>query len=485
MYRLLFILSTYFLFLPPVAAQEADATSVERRLQSSIAHSERFVRKVARRTAKAEKRMVKYEQQLVQMGERVDKGTGKREDRKRNKVPGSKFRVQGSKTLPATDSVTGYSSSVTNHVAKPAQSKNDNLAQRNNQKSKMAHEPMLDSLNLYYGFAEKSGVGGALPGEALESLGQAQQQLDVTAETKKQMRQQRDYWKAQAKEHPEYQKIAGRMDKETYYYSAQVDEYRKKLRDPALLEEQVVQALRKDPRWNEYLSSLPQPQQDPAKMQPKELVQQMMKSQAAAIDPNAMKLISDARKKGSELLGELSKATGSVGNLDNAAQMPDFKPNPYKTKSLWERMDFGFGLQFDNRTYFLPSSGTAGAQLTFHFTEIISAGALANYRFGLGEDIKHIRLTHIGWGYGVFVNGTFWKGFGVQGGFERNYRTAFDAREDLSFEAGWTSSALLGVTKEYNIGKKMKGSAAVFYDFLHKSHTPQTNAVVWRMGWKF
>lgn len=272
------------------------------------------------------------------------------------------------------------------------------------------------------------------------------------------------------------------MEKEEYYYGAQVREYRKVLRDPSVLDDNLMSTLRADPRWSEYLAALPAKPQDQSKMQPKQLVQQMMQSQAAFIDPDAMKLISEAKKKGSDLLGELSQSATSIGNLDNATQVPRFRPNPYKTKSFWQRIDAGFGLQFDRRKFNLPASGTAGVQVSFNFSQHWSAGLLANYRFGMGE-IKNIRFSHAGAGYGAFANYKVWKGLGVQAGFERNWREAVKSGEN-SHPATWTSSALAGLTWEYSIGKKAKGTVGVFFDALYKQHTPQTNAVLWRMGWK-
>ena len=102
----------------------------------------------------------------------------------------------------------------------------------------------------------------------------------------------------------------------------------------------------------------------------------------------------------------------------------------------------------------------------------------------MGE-IKNIRFSHLGAGYGVFANCKVWKGIGVQAGFERNWRTSVEVVEREGFPAAWISSALAGLIWEYGIGKIAKGTLGVFFDALHKQHSPQTNAVLWRMGWKF
>ena len=306
--------------------------------------------------------------------------------------------------------------------------------------------------------------------------------MNITQRTKCELLERKEYYKAQVKEHPEYGKWLGKMEKERYYYSAQISEYRKTLRDPSNLNDKLMTALRSDPRFKDFLATLPAKPQNPDKMQPRQLVQQMMQTQAAAIDPEPAKLLRDAQSKGKDLLGNLSNQSASFGNLDNSAQMPKFTPNPYKTKSFWQRIDVGFNLQFDKRTIFLPSTGVAGAQVSFNFDAKFSMGALANYRFGMGK-IKNIQFSHAGAGYGAFASYKVWKALGVQAGYERNRRSEIGINE-IQHPAAWTSSALAGLTYEYGIGKKAKASVGVFYDFLNKKHTPTTNAVLWRMGWK-
>ena len=339
-------------------------------------------------------------------------------------------------------------------------------------------EPLLDSLRLIYGFAEFAGIENQK-----SKIDNAQKQLNTSQRTKNELQQRKEHWKAQAKEHPKSEKWLRKMEKERYYYNAQINEYRKTLRDPSNLDEKLMIALRNDPRFSDFAATLPaNPQNNPAKMQPRQLVQQMMQTQAAAISADPAALIREAQQQGAELLGKLSAQSSSFGNIDNAAQMPAFTPNPYKTKSFWERIDVGGNLQFDNRTQFMPATGIAGAQASFNFDPKFSVGVLANYRFGMGE-IKSIHFSHIGAGYGAFANYKVWKALGVQAGYERNWRAETEINE-IQYPAAWSNSALAGLTWEYSVGKKAKGTVGVFYDAMHKRSTPKGNAVVWRMGWK-
>lgn len=349
----------------------------------------------------------------------------------------------------------------------------------------LAREPSLDSLLLAYDFAEYAGLAPdlQLSGKVNENLNRAKQQLNITQRAKSELMKCKDHWKTKALESRKYNRWLNKMEKECYYYTAQINEYRKALRDPSHLYDRLLSTLRRDPHWGDFLATLPAKPQNTGKMQPREIVQQMLQSQAASVSPDASKLIKDVQKTGSDLLGSLSNQAASFGDLDNAAQMPGFVPNTYKTKNLWEHIDIGFNLQFDDRTMFLPSTGVAGAQVSFNFDQWFSAGVTASYRFGMG-DIKNIRFSHSGAGYGAFVNYKIWNSLGVQAGYERNWRTGIEVNE-VHFPAAWASSALTGLSWEYEVGKKMNGTMGVFYDFMHNKHTPVTNAVLWRMGWKF
>lgn len=426
---------------PAMAQTAGNRQETYQSMEQSNAMLEDFSRKCEKRTRKAEKRFKRYERKILKHA---------------NSSEGGEF-ISGEQT--------------------------DSLNQE--PKNGLGKEPSLDSLLLAYDFAEYAGLAPdrLLTGKVNENLSRAKQQLDITQRAKSELMKCKEHWKAKALESRQYNKWLNKMEKECYYYTAQINEYRRALRDPSYLYDKLLSSLRRDPRWADFIATLPAKPQNTGKMQPREIIQQMLQSQAASVSPDVAKLFKDVQKTGSDLLSSLSNQAASFGNMDNAAQMPGFVPNTYKTKNLWEHIDIGFNLQFDDRTMFLPSTGVAGAQVSFNFDQWFSAGVTASYRFGMG-DIKNIRLSHSGAGYGAFANYKIWNAIGVQAGYERNWRTEIEINE-THFPAAWTSSALAGLSWEYEAGKSMKGTMGVFYDFLHNKHTPTTNAVLWRMGWKF
>lgn len=65
-----------------------------------------------------------------------------------------------------------------------------------------------------------------------------------------------------------------------------------------------------------------------------------------------------------------------------------------------------------------------------------------------------------------------------------NHNAGFKNIEQLKNYNAWQRSGLLGLSKKYKIGKKVKGEMKLLYDFLHKDHVPVSRAVVWRVGYK-
>ena len=107
-----------------------------------------------------------------------------------------------------------------------------------------------------------------------------------------------------------------------------------------------------------------------------------------------------------------------------------------------------------------------------------------SYKVGWGKDIRHIAVTHQGMGLRSFADVKIKGGFWLSGGAELNYRSAFNDFTVLDDFSPWQKSALLGVSKKYNIGKK-KGNVQLLYDFLYKQQVPVTQPLVFRTGFTF
>lgn len=287
------------------ATAQEDNVSHELEKNSSIL--DRFSQRCERRTDKALRRMQRYEDKLkektIENAEKKAKTKGG--IRKRNLIPFDEYgenpqkRKMDSIQMAQREEFAIREDSIRAH--QPKDVNRDGINIRGIESSSpqgLGKEPLLDSLQLASGFMQYASPSLPTTGNTVnQSIDRAKSQLDMTGRVKSELYRQRDYWKSQLKEHPEYRKYVEKLDKECYYYSAQINKYRSALRDPSVLDDHLMNVLRRDPRFSDFLATLPAKPQDPAKMQPRQLVQQMMHSQAAAIDEDPTALIRGAKEK--------------------------------------------------------------------------------------------------------------------------------------------------------------------------------------------
>ncbi len=104
---------------------------------------------------------------------------------------------------------------------------------------------------------------------------------------------------------------------------------------------------------------------------------------------------------------------------------------------------------------------------------------------GLGKGWNNIRFTNEGIGFRSYLKMKLKKSFDIQGGSEWNYYTQFKNIEQLKDFKAWQQSALLGLSRNYQVSKKLKGNIQLFYDFLYNDHTPRTQPFLFRIGYGF
>ena len=180
----------------------------------------------------------------------------------------------------------------------------------------------------------------------------------------------------------------------------------------------------------------------------------------------------------------LAGINGSGGGGNSDLVMPDFKPNPEKTKTFFKRLEYGFNIQTTQATTLAPSMSDLGLSVGYKFSDRATAGIGVSYKLGLGRPVNHIRFTNEGVGFRSYVDikakGSFW----LTGGMEYNYLQSFSKLSDLNKNINaWQRSALLGLTKKYKISKTKEGNIQLLYDFLYRQHLPVSQPLIFRMGY--
>jgi hypothetical protein len=283
--------------------------------------------------------------------------------------------------------------------------------------------------------------------------------------------------------------------KEVYYYRAQMDEYRKLLDEPTKLERKALQIARKIPAFQEFFSKyselaslfvLPEDYGSAASLQGLQTrsdVQQLIQQRIAAGGPNAQQIVQQNIQEAQGALSHVKNKLNALGKNSSDADMPDFKPNTQKTKSFFDRLEFGTNLQTARSNSYFPATTDIGLSVGYKVNDRSVIGIGGSYKMGLGKDWNHVAVTHQGIGLRSFVDfklkGSIW----LTGGGELNYREQFSNLSILNDYSLWQKSALLGISKKYQLGKKFKGNVQLLYDFLYRQHVPYSQPIIFRLGY--
>lgn len=333
-------------------------------------------------------------------------------------------------------------------------------------------------------------------GSNLQSIDDLKTKLNQTEQIKKQITQRQQELKQQLQNTPLVKEFR-KFKKEVYYYQAQVKEYQEALNDPKKLGGKLLQAANKIPAFQEfmqkhsYLATMfrmptatdPGYAANMAGLQTRASLSSILTQQMAG-GPNAQQQFQQQIQTAqTEIQNLKNKILPQGGSSDEP--MPDFKPNNQKAKSFLQRIEWGSNLQTTKSNFYFPVTSDIGVSAGYKINDKSIIGIGASYKMGLGRGWQNINISHQGAGLRTFVDiklkGSFW----ISGGGELNYRNEFRRIDVLKDMNAWQQSALLGISRKYNIGKKMKGNAQLLYDFLWKQQLPRTQAVVFRIGYNF
>lgn len=352
--------------------------------------------------------------------------------------------------------------------------------------------PRLDSLSCSLKFLSENGVSGNVK-EALAKADGLKDKFQQAEELKKFISERKAQLKTQL-ENLGLLKNLKKFNKQAYYYSAQIKEYREMLGDEDKLQRKALQLIGQSKAFSDFMQRNSQlaaffrmpGANDPnyaanmAGLQTSAQVTSMMQQQIASGGPNAQQEFQQTIQQAQSQLLQLKDKIPSGGSSDD--EMPNFKPNNQKTKSLLDRLEYGFNLQTQKAHNYFPNTSDIGLSLGYKLNDKSVIGVGASYKMGLGNGWRNIRLSSEGAGIRSYVDyqckGSIW----LSGGFEMNYRTAFDSFNRLRDIDMWQQSGLLGLSKKYKVGK-MKGKMQLLWDFLSYRQTPRTQPIVFRLGY--
>ncbi|MBO9566972.1 MAG: hypothetical protein J7621_29640 [Niastella sp.] len=304
-----------------------------------------------------------------------------------------------------------------------------------------------------------------------------------------------------------FTKALNRLNKQVYYYSQQVNEYKELLKHPGKIERKAINLLSRSTVFQEFMRRHSQlaglfrlPGNDDnlfigagyTSLQTREQVTGILQQQLSASGPNAQQQFQQQLQTAQAELGKLQdkllRSSSRVGG--HAGDMPSFTPNNQKTKSFKHRLELGTNLQSQKASHYFPVTTDIGFSLGYKLNDQSTAGIGASYKIGLGQGWNDIKITHQGAGIRSFIDWKIKNSFWCSGGFEMNYRAVLSDRnttvpstQTIPGSIVWQQSGLIGLSKKYQAGKKFTGKAQLLWDFLSYRQIPRSQPIVFRVGY--
>jgi hypothetical protein len=292
-------------------------------------------------------------------------------------------------------------------------------------------------------------------------------------------------------------KYLSKINKESYYYVETLKNYKAIFSDPKKTEETAVALLNKIPAFksfmqqNSMLASLfRQPGnvdvQNLVGLQTRAGVNSLIAGRLAAGGPNAREMFSQNMQNAQSQLNALKEKVLKSGAVGGDEDLPDFKPNNQKTKTFFQRLEYGTNVQFAKSNSLLPTTADIGLSMGYKLNDKSVAGLGVSYKMGMGS-IQHLSISHQGIGIRSFIEWKLKKQFYVSGGYELNHLAAFNNIRELKDFNDWQKSALIGISKKLPMKTKLVKNTSVqlLFDMLYQDHMPVSQPLLFRMGYSF
>ncbi len=372
--------------------------------------------------------------------------------------------------------------------------------------------PYADSLKVGLAFLQKNpqlfGNNTPLPGtvqQSLNNLTQLETRLQNADIIKQYIASRQAQYQALLSQ---YSSVPSGMtslvqgyQKEAYYYAEQVRSYRQTLNDPDKMMKYALAVLNKVPAFsafmqkNSFLSGIfgvPSNYGDADGMtglQSRDQILAMIQGKLGqgGSDGAGAASLQQSLQNASQDIGALQNKLGNLGGGSEDMDMPNFKPNDQKTKTLWKRLEYGVNIQTTQGTLYFPSYTDFGLSIAYKLGYDNDVGVGASYKVGWGSGFDHIAFSSEGAGLRSFVDIKIKKSFSFTGGYELNYLTPFSNIADLNNLSNWSQSGLIGISKKISLKSSVfkKTQLQLLWDFLSYEQVPKTQPFIFRIGYSF
>jgi hypothetical protein len=398
-----------------------------------------------------------------------------------------------------------------NNVFKDANDKYKQLQNKiSGSQSLSQYIPRLDTLATSLKFLEQNQ-------ELLENVKDAKEKLDEASSKLKEfqsklrsaedirqfLKERREYLKQQLEKFGLTKQLK-KINKEVYYYAQQINEYKEILKDPNKIEKKAIELLSKTKLFQDFMkknsmlaSLFRMPVDDPndpaylaslAGLQTRSQVNSLIQNQIAAGGAGAQQQFSQNLQGAQSLLQQLKDKINKWGGGNSDDVMPEgFKPNNQKTKSFFQRLEFGTNIQTQKSTNFFPTISDVGLSLGYKLNDRSIVGLGTSFKVGWGTGWNNIHISQQGLAFRSFIDWKFKGSIWISGGYEQNLKTVITRIDQLRDLSAWQQSGLLGISKVVSVKSKLfkKTKVQLLWDFLSYQQIPRAQPIIFRIGYNF
>lgn len=287
------------------------------------------------------------------------------------------------------------------------------------------------------------------------------------------------------------------LNKLKYYYGQELNQYKEMLKDRKKIEKKVLSLLRKSKLFQDFsqkhswFNSLFPPMPTDlsnvdlsqfGNLQNNQQITNFLQSQMSGGGPNAQanfqQQMADAQQQMTQLQNRVFEGFGT-GDAD----LPPFKPNQQKTKSLFDRLEYNFNIQNNRSNQLYPTHSNISLGLGYKLSDNKIIGILGIYQLGLGEFFNDIKFSSQGIGGSAYseikLKGSFW----LYSAFEINRKLEL-VNSPMEYNNDWMKSAYIGLSKSVPIKNQLFKAMKVqlLWDFLAHQQYPTRQALNFRVS---
>lgn len=359
--------------------------------------------------------------------------------------------------------------------------------------------PNLDSVNVALRFLQDHLLSGntALAGQLQAGMAGFQQQVSQTSALQALLAGRSELLQTQLRSFGLLKELR-KFRQELTYYKITVARYRSYLNQPDKLVSKLLSALSAQPIFKQFfqrysaLAALlpPSPDANPllnpgGGLQVRSLVMNSLQ-QTVGSGPNVNELFQQQMGSAYSQLQTIKDKLAAFKKDKTLNDLDEYVPNRQKTRSVLQRLELGTNFQSTRANAWFPTTTDIGLSVGYRLNDKSLVGLGGSYKAGWGKDIRHIALSHQGFGLRSFLSYKIKGSFHATGGLEYNYQKPFGNFRDLPGMNDWQKSGLVGISKVIALRHKLltKTQLQLLYDLLAKDRDG-TQRFIFRIGYNF